>query len=108
LDANEIDALMDSLDVGHSGSIGKAQLAASQIDWRQVQQNNMPGWLEAVRRCFAELDRDGDGIWSCHEILECLQSKLSPSEVRYSPSLFNPNRAQDPGVQRRRKDFFVL
>lgn len=81
LDANELDALMDSLDVGHSGSIGKAQLAASQIDWRQVQQNNMPGWLEAVRRCFAELDRDGDGIWSCHEILECLQSKLSPSEV---------------------------
>jgi hypothetical protein len=41
----------------------------------------MPGWLEAVQRCFSRLDADGDGVWSCHDILECLQAKLSPSEV---------------------------
>jgi len=76
---------MDSLDAGHSGSIGKAQLAASQIDWRHLQQSNMEGWLEAVERCFRRLDADGDGVWSCHDILDCLQAKLSPSEVTAPP-----------------------
>ena len=82
---------MDSLDVGHSGRIGKAQLAASQIDWRALQQANMPGWLETVRRCFQRLDAEGDGVWSCRNILDCLQAKLAPSEVcLHSPDCMIP------------------
>ena len=73
--------MLDQLDTRHMGEVYKRELAASQIDWAAVQQDNQPRFLEAARHAFAKLDIDGDGVWSCQEILDCLQSRLAPTEV---------------------------
>ena len=36
LDEKEVTQLLDSLDLAHTGQVAKSQLAASQIDWREV------------------------------------------------------------------------
>lgn len=81
LDMRETGALMDLIDSGQTGSVAKVQLAASQMDWRALQQRDVQAWLEAARRAFASLDADGDGVWSRNEIVQCLRQKLAPSEV---------------------------
>ena len=51
LDETEVTQLLDSLDLAHTGQVAKSQLAASQIDWREVS----CGW------CLA-----GPGLpWKC-------------------------------------------
>lgn len=81
IDVREEEALLDQLDTRHMGEVYKRQLAASQIDWAAVQQHNQPRFMEAARHAFAKLDTDGDGVWSCEEILDCLKSRLAPTEV---------------------------
>lgn len=82
LDEREADALLDQLDSEHTGTVQRSHLAASQMDWRALQERQVQTWLQAARHTFADLDRDGDGIWSTDDIISCLQSKLVPSEVR--------------------------
>ena len=72
---------MDQVDSGHTGSVAKVQLAASQMDWQALQQQRTQAWLQAASRAFAELDTDHDGVWSVQDIVACLRSKLAPSEV---------------------------
>ena len=81
IDVREAEALLDQLDTGHTGDVNRGQLAASQIDWEMLQRENMPLFLDAAKHAFASLDSDGDGIWSCEEILDCLRSRLAPTEV---------------------------
>lgn len=82
MDKRETQALLDLVDSAHTGQVGKIQLAASQMDWRAVQQSRQSEWLSAAERAFAQLDRDGDGVWSCQDILASLRERLAPSEVR--------------------------
>ena len=81
LDEREADALLDQLDSEHTGTVQRSHLAASQMDWHALQERQVQTWLQAARHTFADLDRDGDGIWSTDDIISCLQSKLVPSEV---------------------------
>ncbi len=81
LSDEEVDRLLDQLDVGLTGQVGKAQLAASQIDWRYMQENNTEKWLKHARRVFSDLDADKDGVLSSEDILALLKHKLPPSEV---------------------------
>lgn len=84
IDIKEAEALLDQLDTRHTGEVERRQLAASQIDWAAIQQDHEPQFIEAARRTFSALDTDGDGYWSCEEILECLESRLAPTEVGQS------------------------
>lgn len=78
---SEIERLLDTLDSNNTGSIGKVQFSASQIDWRVLQRNNAQRWVERARRVFSALDEDGDGVLSSAEITNLLASKLPPAEV---------------------------
>jgi len=81
LTESEVGQLLDTLDSNHSGTIGKAQLSASQIDWKVLKRNNTRRWVERARRVFSALDVDGDGVLSLAEITSVLESKLPPDEV---------------------------
>ena len=78
---SEVEQLLDTLDSNNTGSIGKVQFSASQIDWRVLQRNNAQRWVERARRVFSALDEDGDGVLSSAEIPNLLASKLPPAEV---------------------------
>lgn len=78
---SEVERLLDTLDSNNTGSIGKVQFSASQIDWRVLQRNNAQRWVERARRVFSALDEDGDGVLSSAEIANLLASKLPPAEV---------------------------
>ena len=78
---SEVEQLLDSLDSNNTGSIGKAQFSASQIDWKVLQRSNVGKWIERARRVFATLDKDGDGVLSSEDITSLLASKLPPEEV---------------------------
>ena len=78
---SEVEQLLDALDSNNTGSIGKTQISASQIDWRVLQRNNTRRWVERARRVFSALDKDGDGVLSSAEITNLLASKLPPAEV---------------------------
>lgn len=78
---DEVDRLLDQLDPGNTGQVGKTQLAASQMDWRAVQENQTERWLRCARRAFADLDSDKDGLVSTDDMMALLRHKLPPSEV---------------------------
>jgi len=77
----EVNRLLDQLDIGLTGKVGKAQLAASQIDWRSMQKNNTERWLSYARKAFSELDTDKDGVLSSEDMMALLRHKLPPAEV---------------------------
>ena len=81
LSNEEVDGLLDQLDVGLTGHVGKAQLAASQMDWKALQTTNSDKWLKYARKAFADLDTDKDGIISSEDIVALLRHKLQPSEI---------------------------
>jgi calcium-dependent protein kinase len=81
LEPGEVDRLLDTIDVANTSTITKSQLAASQIDWRVLQQNHAEQWLASVRRVFEEFDKDGNGFISVEQIMDCLRAKLPPQEV---------------------------
>jgi hypothetical protein len=49
------------LDTSNSGRVRRAAFAASQIDFRQLQQDDVEAWAEMARRVFSRLDVDQDG-----------------------------------------------
>lgn len=81
LDVDEVEQLLDHVDTAHTGVVAKSQLAASQIDWEAMQQSNAERWLASARKVFQDFDTDQDGIISSEQIVDCLRSKLPPSEV---------------------------
>eukprot|EP00878_Enallax_costatus_P003362 GHUV01003571.1.p1 GENE.GHUV01003571.1~~GHUV01003571.1.p1 ORF type:complete len:609 (+),score=221.69 GHUV01003571.1:1048-2874(+) len=82
LEPSEIGRLLEQVDVSNSGKVRRAALAASQIDWRYLQQNRVSDWLEIAHRAFASLDQDSDGRLTVSEILSSLRAKLPPDELR--------------------------
>lgn len=82
LEPSEIGRLLEQVDVSNSGRVRRAALAASQIDWRYLQQNRLSDWLEIAHRAFASLDHDSDGRLNVSEILSSLRAKLPPDELR--------------------------
>lgn len=81
LTPEEVDRLLDQLDPGNTGYVAKSQLAASQIDWAELQTNHSEEWLRLARRAFADLDSDRDGLVSAEDMIALLRHKLPPSEV---------------------------
>lgn len=81
LTPEEVDRLLDQLDPGNTGSVGKFQFAASQMDWKALQENQTERWLRCARRAFADLDADKDGVVSVEDMVALLRHKLPPSEV---------------------------
>ncbi|GAB4814982.1 hypothetical protein N2152v2_002028 [Parachlorella kessleri] len=77
----EIERLLDQLDIGGTGMVAKSQLAASQIDWRVLQEDQRERWLALVKAAFEELDLDRDGLLSIDEIVSSMRNKLPPAEV---------------------------
>ena len=82
LDVDEVEQLLNHVDTAHTGVVAKSQLAASQIDWEAMQQSNAERWLASARKVFQDFDTDRDGIISSEQIVDCLRSKIPPSEVR--------------------------
>ncbi|KAF6262574.1 kinase-like domain-containing protein [Scenedesmus sp. NREL 46B-D3] len=82
LDPTEVGRLLEQVDTSNSGKVRRAALAASQIDWRYLQQNQMSDWLDIARRAFASLDKDGDGCLCMGDIMASLRAKLPPDELR--------------------------
>ncbi|EFN52073.1 hypothetical protein CHLNCDRAFT_32668 [Chlorella variabilis] len=81
LSPEELERLLDQLDPGNTGKVAKIQVAASQIDWRVLQQGHTERWLKCVQRAFQDLDLDGDGIISSREMVTSLCNKLPKDEV---------------------------
>lgn len=82
LEPSEIGRLLEQVDTSNSGKVRRAALAASQIDWRYLQQNRVSDWLEIAHRAFASLDKDSDGRLAVEEIISSLKAKLPPDELR--------------------------
>lgn len=82
LEPCEISRLLEQVDTSNSGKVKRGALAASQIDWRHLQQNHMDTWLDIARCAFAALDRNGDGLLHVSDIMSSLKSKLPQDELR--------------------------
>jgi len=81
LTPEEVDNLLDQLDPGNTGHVAKSQLAASQMDWKALQENQTERWFQCARRAFADLDSDKDGLVSTEDMVALLRHKLPPAEV---------------------------
>ena len=79
---DEVDQLLNHVDTAHTGVVAKSQLAASQIDWQAMQQSHAERWLASAQKVFQGFDTDGDGVIAAQQIVDCLRSKLPPSEVQ--------------------------
>jgi Ca2+-binding EF-hand superfamily protein len=77
----QVDRLVDQVDTSNSGRVRRSALAASQMDWHHLQQNNMQEWLEIARTAFAALDKDQDGFLRTEEIINSIRAKLPGDEL---------------------------
>ncbi len=59
---DETERLLEQLDPAGSGRVARAALAASQMDWRQLQAQDQRRWVDVARRVFSALDADADGV----------------------------------------------
>jgi calcium-dependent protein kinase len=81
IDDQEAGELFDAVDVERRGVVAKADLSASLVDWKWVQDTFADRWVESVRRVFEELDKDGDGELDATEIAAAFSGHLCPYEV---------------------------
>jgi hypothetical protein len=81
IDDREAGELFDAVDVERRGIVAKADLSASLVDWKWVQDTFADRWVESVRRVFEELDKDGDGQLDATEIAAAFSGHLCPYEV---------------------------
>lgn len=81
IDDREAGELFDAVDVERRGIVAKADLSASLVDWKWVQDTYADRWVESVRRVFEELDTDGDGELDAKEIAGAFSGHLCPYEV---------------------------
>lgn len=61
LQPSELAQLVTMLDTSNSGKVRRAAVAASQIDFKHLQQSDADAWAEVARRVFSRLDADQDG-----------------------------------------------
>ncbi|GBF90915.1 calcium-dependent kinase [Raphidocelis subcapitata] len=78
---SEAAALADTMDTSGSGKVRRAAVAASQVDWRWLQTNDVDAWLDIAARAFRSLDRDRDGVLSLDEIVASMRAKLPDDEL---------------------------
>ncbi len=82
LHPTELHRLLNQLDPANTGRVARAQLAASMMDFAALHQGRHRDlWLSSVRRVFAELDCNGDGIIDADEIVACVGEMLPAQEV---------------------------
>ncbi|GLC44056.1 hypothetical protein PLESTB_000223900 [Pleodorina starrii] len=79
---SEVSRLMEGLDPGRCGSVGRVALAAGLMDWRTLQRNHTELWLQLAEKAFRQLDSDCSGVLEVDELLEALRARLPPEEVR--------------------------
>ena len=58
------------MDLSRDGQIDKAAIAASQMDWKELQQKHSKRWAELVKTTFGNLDHDHDGVLKAADIIE--------------------------------------
>ena len=61
------------MDLAGDGQIDKAAIAASQMDWKELQQNHSKRWAELVKTTFGNLDHGHDGVLKAADIIEVSQ-----------------------------------
>ncbi|KAG1666313.1 hypothetical protein FOA52_004795 [Chlamydomonas sp. UWO 241] len=82
LEASEAARLLEQLDIAGSGMVGKAAFAASQLDWRAMQQSDPEEWMRVAATTFAALDEDQDGILSHDDIASAMSKRMSEAEAQ--------------------------
>ncbi|KAJ9523991.1 hypothetical protein QJQ45_022363 [Haematococcus lacustris] len=73
----EVARLLTQLDVSGSGTLQRATVAASLLDWRQVQQQLGPGWEALALKVFQALDQDKDGVLVAEDVGMMCRSYMS-------------------------------
>lgn len=81
LNNSEAMELFDAIDVERKGHIACAELSASLIDWKYLQDTFKDRWIESVRRVFEDLDKDGDGNLDTNEVAAAFMGHLDEYEV---------------------------
>eukprot|EP01026_Neomeris_dumetosa_P081538 TRINITY_DN917_c0_g1_i1.p1 TRINITY_DN917_c0_g1~~TRINITY_DN917_c0_g1_i1.p1 ORF type:complete len:604 (+),score=84.81 TRINITY_DN917_c0_g1_i1:162-1973(+) len=81
LSAGEPERLVEVVDMGRSGMVSREAFAASQIDWKHLQQNKKDQFLDHAAAVFRQMDGDSDGIIQVDEIIAHLREKLPVQEV---------------------------
>ncbi|KAG2498875.1 hypothetical protein HYH03_003067 [Edaphochlamys debaryana] len=81
LTETEVKRLMEEVDLDRSGGMDLADFAATQMDWRYVQQSHRDLWLELASKAFRDMDTDGNGMLEVDELLAALKARLPPDEV---------------------------
>eukprot|EP01025_Chloroclados_australasicus_P037808 TRINITY_DN3866_c0_g4_i1.p1 TRINITY_DN3866_c0_g4~~TRINITY_DN3866_c0_g4_i1.p1 ORF type:complete len:632 (-),score=82.18 TRINITY_DN3866_c0_g4_i1:442-2337(-) len=82
LEESEVARLMEQVDMGRTGHVNKDTFAASQIDWKHVQQSEADAFINKAQIVFQNIDADQDGFIAVDDIINCLREKLPLQEVR--------------------------
>eukprot|EP01025_Chloroclados_australasicus_P009061 TRINITY_DN1345_c1_g1_i1.p1 TRINITY_DN1345_c1_g1~~TRINITY_DN1345_c1_g1_i1.p1 ORF type:complete len:612 (+),score=74.41 TRINITY_DN1345_c1_g1_i1:1003-2838(+) len=77
----ETEHLVEVVSMGGRGMVSKDAFAASQIDWKHLQQNEAELFLQHAEAVFKSMDADSDGIVQVDEIIAQLREKLPLQEV---------------------------
>eukprot|EP01024_Parvocaulis_polyphysoides_P015377 TRINITY_DN16700_c0_g1_i9.p1 TRINITY_DN16700_c0_g1~~TRINITY_DN16700_c0_g1_i9.p1 ORF type:complete len:437 (+),score=81.29 TRINITY_DN16700_c0_g1_i9:273-1583(+) len=81
LSDGEPERLVEVVDIGRSGMVSREAFAASQIDWKHLQQKETDLFLEHAAAVFRSMDGDSDGIIKVDEIIAQMREKLPLQEV---------------------------
>ncbi|GAX86176.1 hypothetical protein CEUSTIGMA_g13589.t1, partial [Chlamydomonas eustigma] len=83
LEDSEVSRLLQQVDSmsTQSGQIQKSALAASQLDWKELQQHHYQQWRRLVHNTFEGLDRDHDGILKQSDLTKALRACLPEERV---------------------------
>ena len=77
LQDGELDRLCNAI-AGDADVLSRAEVVASQLDWRYMQRYQKERWLAIARRTFDLIDEDSDGTVSINELLHALSVRPLP------------------------------
>ena len=80
MEQGETERLVDS--VGSDGKIDSSVLAASLIDWRDLQKNHPEEWKRLVLSAFTRMDESRTGSINASDVAHLLGAKLGEEEVQ--------------------------
>ena len=79
-----MERLLGHVDLSHRGRVHKAAIAASQLDWKELQQRHAGQWSSLVSHTFGTLDTDHDGLLKASDIIEVTDPVLGfPALTNY-------------------------